>query len=276
MPRLGPVGQNGQCSICWKSDTIVYVAWGTTISVLEITADITGSGVSTLHRFDTLAGICGIAPFKDCIIVLTRHQDSPQKACLTVLDFVGQVVETDVLPLEITPTDTLELYSLQPAQNTTTYYVSSPHGILVARARDLADRVAWLVAQEQYGQAIDAVARSAGKAIIPIEQVSLMGRNHISQLLTRGEKLNAARECRRIYGQDTQAWQNGIEVFIEHDAIKELLAYIPTNEPRLSVAAYDRVLTSCISDLKVYPNLSRMCFFCAKSGLLKCILLKPF
>ncbi|CAN0403439.1 unnamed protein product [Ectocarpus fasciculatus] len=119
-------------------------------------------------------------------------------------------------------------------------FVMSPEDLIVARVRDIDDKVSWALGRGDF----------SGAVAIALEQRHLLRRHdfqelvakHLEDLMSRGEYDLAAAECPRLLDGDSTAWERWIYGFARRRRLPAIVPFVPTKEPRLPPSVYEIVL----------------------------------
>ena len=226
--------------------------------------------------FKTDFVICGIAPLqkrKDLLVLLTVEVDpsvlgdvnvlppatpkgttSPTPARtennapeIHVVEYSGREIANDVLASVVgyqfyQPND----YHLDYLDFDQTYYIVSPKDIIVARPRDMADHIEWLLERQRYAEALKA-AESAGddysvKGRLKVDDIIDIGQKYLQALFAQGNYEEVAGLCPKILRQDPTLWEQWVFSFADHGQLPALVPSMPTGKPQLSAQAYQVVL----------------------------------
>lgn len=124
------------------------------------------------------------------------------------------------------------------------FYVVSPKDIVIARPRDQKDHVEWLLQHKYYEEALICVeAMPKDEAKKAHFDASEIGRKYLAYLIEEARDFEkAARVATNILGQNVQAWEDWIFLFVERNQLDVIIPYVPTDAPRLTGVVYDMVL----------------------------------
>lgn len=124
------------------------------------------------------------------------------------------------------------------------FYVVSPKDIVIARPRDTKDHIEWLLQHKHYEEALTCVEampkEEAKKASFDAAEI---GRKFLSYLIEDTKDFEkAASVGNDILGENVQAWEDWIFLFVERNKLDIIAPYVPTDTPRLSGVVYDMIL----------------------------------
>ncbi|KAK1922178.1 hypothetical protein DB88DRAFT_497458 [Papiliotrema laurentii] len=256
-----------KCSLLWKDDSTLTIAWADHIKVVRIrnrSKDQIESGMPTLtieltgiYQMDCM--VSGIAILGDRYVVLAyivpddgEEHDTPYRRLeaeppeIRLID-KGEEIMADALELSNYRTKGCNHYCLaksgRPGEEL--FLVVSPSEVIEVRPRDEADHVTWLVDHERFEEALtaaDAFKTSNGTSI----DSRSIGAQYMRHLIAKDEFRRAALLASKVFAQDAKAWTDGIRLFAEHDKLEAILPEIPTDTPRLEPAIYEEVLRTLL------------------------------
>lgn len=172
---------------------------------------------------------------------------------IRIVDRVGNEVANDVLASVpgyqfYQPND----YRLDYLDFDQTFYVVSPKDVIVARPRDLADHIEWLLERQRYEEALHA-AENAGddysvKGRLKVDDIIEIGQKYLHALVAQEKYEEAAALCPKILWQDLNLWQQWVFTFADHGHLAALAPHIPTIKPRLPPNVYETILEFALSN----------------------------
>lgn len=166
-----------------------------------VTTELYGE-VTTIFQVDCM--ISGIAPHGDSFLILaytsdevfadeaTSDRNQQQRKAgsrpeLRVISRDGEELSSDAIGLRDFEKFQCRDYSLCPAPATNSFYVISPQDIVVARPRDQADHIGWLIEQRRYEAALAAL-ESSGLIQLEGYNVVEIGVKYLEHLVEEGER----------------------------------------------------------------------------------------
>jgi len=225
-------------------------------------------------RCDTI--VCGVSSFdQDHVAVLgyTPPDDKddggavgPELMLMHRSD--GSVVSADVLPL--VGWDELSPESLHMVSNYSCYsrrsdylkwslaasskrggyrglppftYILSTHDAVVARVRDVNDRITAALQQGDLRKAVDLA--QGDRHTLRIYQYHDLVRAYVNSLFNEDKAELAAEECHRLIGGDADGaalWESWIFEFANRKRLSCIAPYVPVETPRLSNSVYKVIL----------------------------------
>ena len=111
-------------------------------------------------------------------------------------------------------------------------YIVTPKDILLVRARDLDDKVAWALERKEYHMAIEYITSDPGQLQrTPREDVVNL---YLGHLFTLEQYNQAGLECKKLLDESTELWEAWIWAFSQKNQLGAIAPYIPTSNPRLN------------------------------------------
>lgn len=184
-----------------------------------------------------------------------------------VVDYKGNEVGNDVISLSGYEAFTANDYSLcistllllshllgylppPDTDTSSTFYITSPKDIVIARPRDIDDHIQWLVDHEDYEQALKLAEidessnniRRHSAASVRVKNIMEIGQKWLQSLLDESKFQEAAENVPKILRGDKELWERWFFVFAEARQIPALFPHIPVLEPKLSSLIYELIL----------------------------------
>eukprot|EP00752_Nemacystus_decipiens_P006159 g5557.t1 len=119
-------------------------------------------------------------------------------------------------------------------------FVMAPGDLIVARVRDIDDKVSWALGKGDFSGAV-AVAMEQRHLLRQHDFQDIVAK-HLEDLMSRGEFDRAASECPRLLVGDAMAWERWIYGFARRRRLSAVVPFVPTAEPRLPPSVYEVVL----------------------------------
>jgi hypothetical protein len=119
-------------------------------------------------------------------------------------------------------------------------FVLSSEDMIVARIRDVNDRVRVALEEKNLKLAIEIAM--ADRTSLRIYSFSDLLSVYLNHLLEKGTFLETAQECARLIQFDTPLWSIWIERFIQFHQLPTLCPFIPLEKPRLDNSIYEGIL----------------------------------
>lgn len=184
-PVNSPRADLFKCSLLWKDDSTLVIAWADHIKVARIrtrqrsqsSAGLSSRTVDITAIYQVDSMISGIAAYRDSYLILAylapdtfvnEATDDPveqrRKAAnrpeLALINN-GEEISSDAISLTNYHLYSCNDYVLVPSKRDgeELFFVVSPKDVVVARPRDAADHVSWLVDQQRYAEALDAAEK---------------------------------------------------------------------------------------------------------------------
>lgn len=205
-----------KCSLYWKDDQTLLIAWADYIKVAivkeregkrgQLGVGITASveryaEVSKIFQVDCM--MSGIIPYgKDSYLILaymmddaafdneaTDNRDEQKRRAgsrpeLRIISREGEEISSDALSLRSFARFQCQDYSLRPSADGRSFFVISPQDIVVAKPRDESDHIAWLIEQKQYEAALQSLENSGIKGLN--FDVADVGKKYLEHLINDG------------------------------------------------------------------------------------------
>jgi hypothetical protein len=180
-----------------------------------------------------------------------------------VVDFEGNELANDVLSLSghesFKANDyslcmisfALILLGLLPSSDTesSSFYITSPKDIVIARPRDIDDHIQWLVQHEEYEAALLIAEREeekSGASVSKVKSIVEIGQKWLMNLVDESRFEEAAMNVAKIARKDVAIWEKWFFCFAEAKQIPLIYEHVPT-EPRLSNLIYEMILAFYIN-----------------------------
>ncbi|KAF8309561.1 vacuolar protein sorting-associated protein 41 [Clavulina sp. PMI_390] len=276
-PENSPRAEMFRCTLQWRDDTTLLIAWADYIKLVRVRARPPTAGsasipfqVEIVAVFQVDCMVAGIAPYPSppgsFLIVswiapdnLISTDEAPvdraeqrRKAAhrpeLRIISRAGEELSSDVLNLTGYDIFGCNDYSLQPAfmggaeASLEGFYVAlSPKDIIIVKPRDEADHVQWLVERRRYADALAEITRLEKAGVRGLD-ANAVGRKYIHHLVEEGDFEKAAELCSKVFGQDVNAWEEEVFTFVKHNQLQTIIPVIPTSNPQLSKLVYEVIL----------------------------------
>ncbi|RXK35663.1 vacuolar protein sorting 41 [Tremella mesenterica] len=255
-----------RCTLVWKDDTTLLIAWADHIKVVRIrsrsrpTASI-GPPILSIeltadYQVDCM--ISGIAQYQSSYMVLAyispdtfeneatqdRAEQRRKAANPPELRLIqkGEEVSADELQLSNFHMNGCNDYSLvKSRRDQEVFFVLSPSDVIVVRPRDDADHVEWLVERERFEEALTAaevMQMEHGAAL----DVKAIGLKYMRHLIERGDYAHAANLAPKMLKSDRQGWETWVYIFVQKHQLSAIIPLIPTKEPQLSRPVYEMII----------------------------------
>ncbi|KAG8920361.1 Vacuolar protein sorting-associated protein 41, partial [Tulasnella sp. 408] len=263
-PANSPRADLFKCTLRWTNDAALIIAWADHIMLARVRNR--GNGASTVEvtaHFQVDCMLSGIAPHPNPIgsfltlnyippdtfdnEATSNHEEQRRKAAnrpeLRIISSAGEELSSDALTLKGFHLYGCNDYWLEivrgSGEEADWFIVVSPKDIIVVKLRDAVDHINWLVEQEMYEEALEAVEKlGPGKGV----EVSEIGRKYIEYLVEEGEFEKAAKLTPRVFGQNAKDWENSVFYFAKKRQLQGIIPFVPTKEPRLSRLVYDMII----------------------------------
>lgn len=211
-----------KCTLHWQNDHTLLIAWADYIKVavvkeregkrgqLGVGLHQTELYVEVTAVFQVDCMISGIAPHGDSYLILaymtedlydneaTDNRDEQRRKAgsrpeLRIISKDGEELSSDAISLRNYDRFQCRDYSLCPAPTDDSFYVISPQDIVVAKPRDEADHIAWLIEQRMYEDALIALEHSglSGSGAASGFDVTEVGKKYLEFLVDDGGSLSS-------------------------------------------------------------------------------------
>ncbi|ORY90935.1 hypothetical protein BCR35DRAFT_275010 [Leucosporidium creatinivorum] len=262
-----------KCTLHWQNDNTLLIAWADYIKVavvkeregkrgqLGVGLHQTELYVEVTAVFQVDCMISGIAPHGDSYLILaymtedlydneaTENRDEQRRKAgsrpeLRIISKDGEELSSDAISLRNYDRFQCRDYSLCPAPTDDSFYVISPQDIVVAKPRDEADHIAWLIEQRMYEDALIALEHSglSGSGAASNFDVTEVGKKYLEFLVDDGQYAKAAETCPKILGINAKLWEDWVFLFADKGEIKTIIPFVPTHDPQLSRLVYEMIL----------------------------------
>ncbi|CAG8500991.1 4625_t:CDS:10 [Ambispora gerdemannii] len=262
-----------RCHLCWRDDTHLLIGWADNVQVgvvKERKREENTQGpplyveITTLFRTDFI--VCGIAPFKDMMLLMAYITDDiiqneetsnpeqqrrprAKRPELRIINSSNEEISTDALSLHGFQQYQANDYVLDflPSDEDL-FYVVSPKDLVVAKPRDLDDHIGWLLDRLRYEEALGALREAQAWGGSKTYDVTDVGLKYLSHLIDEGKYERAAMACPNVLKtnsskwDEAKLWDDWIFKFAELRQLQEITPYIPFKDPQLSSVVYEMVL----------------------------------
>ncbi|KAG0200623.1 Vacuolar protein sorting-associated protein 41 [Mortierella sp. GBA30] len=266
-PGSSPRADLFKCRLCWRSETELLIGWAALVKIAvvrnrpkdQMRAGLPAQYVEITTMFQTDFIVCGIAPFKDMLLLMAYVVDdideiahitdadrSERKLAkrpeLRIIDAYNEEISSDALTLHGFAHYQANDYMFENLPSQDMFYIGSPKDLVVAKERDLDDHIQWLMERERYEEALGHAREAQIYGGSKKFSASEIGQKYLGWLLEQEEYDKAAAQCPSILGSDAELWEHWIYAFAEADQVKAIAGYIPFKEPTLSDTIYELVL----------------------------------
>ncbi|KAF9570876.1 Vacuolar protein sorting-associated protein 41 [Mortierella alpina] len=257
-PGSSPRADLFKCRLCWRSETELLIGWAALVKIAvvknrprdQLRAGLPAQYVEITTMFQTDFIVCGIAPFKDMLLLMAyvvddideiahitdAEMNQPKLAKrpeLRIINAYNEEISSDLLTLHGYTHYQANDYMFENLPSQDMFYIGSPKDLVVAKERDLDDHIEWLMERERYEEALahcrEAQAYGGSKKF----SASEIGQKYLGWLLEREEYDKAATQCRSILGTDAELWEHWIYAFAEARQLKSLFNTVKSFPPGL-------------------------------------------
>ncbi|KAF9428093.1 Vacuolar protein sorting-associated protein 41 [Podila epigama] len=266
-PGSSPRADLFKCRLCWKSETELLIGWAALVKIAvvkdrprdQMRSGLPGQYVEITTMFQTDFIVCGIAPFKEMLLLMAYNVDDIEEIAhisgsernerkmakrpeLRIINAYNEEISSDALTLHGFAHYQANDYMFEHLPTQDMFYIGSPKDLVVAKERDLDDHIQWLMERERYEEALGHAREAQIYGGSKKYNASEIGQKYLGWLLEREEYDKAAEQCPAILGPDAELWEHWIYAFAEARQLKAIAAYIPFKEPTLSDTIYELVL----------------------------------
>ncbi|GAA5862553.1 hypothetical protein JCM8547_002101 [Rhodosporidiobolus lusitaniae] len=264
-----------KCTLHWKDDRTLLVAWADVIKVAVVkdretkrsvpgVSGVIGTSselyveVSAIFQVDCM--VSGIAPYGtngDLLVLAylteetydneaTEDRDEQRRKEgimpeLRIISSEGEELSSDAISLRNYDRFQCRDYSLVPTADGKAFYVVAPLDVVVVQTRDEEDHIVWLIEQQRYEEALHALEKS-GMATAGGFDVSDVGKKYLEFLVNAGQFEKAAAACPKLLGINAKLWEDWVFLFADKGELKTIIPFVPTHDPQLSRLVYEMIL----------------------------------
>ncbi|KAF9186758.1 Vacuolar protein sorting-associated protein 41 [Haplosporangium sp. Z 767] len=266
-PGSSPRADLFKCRLCWRSETELLIGWAALVKIAviknrpkdQMKAGLPAQYVEITTMFQTDFIVCGIAPFKDMLLLMAYVVDDIDEIAhmtdaernerklakrpeLRIINAYNEEISSDALVLHGYAHYQANDYMFEHLPSQDMFYIGSPKDLVVAKERDLDDHIEWLMERERYEEALGHAREAQIYGGSKKFNASEIGQKYLGWLLEQEEYDKAAAQCPSILGSDAELWEHWIYAFAEARQLKAIAGYIPFKEPTLSDTIYELIL----------------------------------
>ncbi|KAI8596985.1 hypothetical protein EDD21DRAFT_230782 [Dissophora ornata] len=266
-PGSSPRADLFKCRLCWRKETELLIGWAALVKIAvvkdrpkeQMKAGLPAQYVEITTMFQTDFIVCGIAPFKDMLLLMAYAVDDIDEIAhisgsemnarklskrpeLRIINAYNEEISSDALTLHGYAHYQANDYMFENLPSQDMFYIGSPKDIVVAKERDIDDHIEWLMERERYEEALGHVREAQVYGGSKKFSASEIGQKYMGWLLEREEYDKAAAQCPSVLGSDADLWEHWIYAFAGARQLKAIAGYIPFKEPTLSDTIYELVL----------------------------------
>lgn len=286
-PANAPRAEAFKCTLYWSDESTLIIAWADHIKIVKIRQRTSRSGptglavgmspppsysieISAIFQVDCM--LSGVASYKkdnkSSLLVLSyiapddysnEATDDPmeqrRKAAnrpeLRIISKAGEELSSDALSLGTYHLYGCNDYLLVPSarKEDDAYFLVSPKDIVIARPRDAADHVNWLVEQQRFAEALEAAELLVDRHGQGLD-IKAIGTKYIKHLFDAQDFSAAAALCPKVFGSDVKSWEDWIFQFVQHHQLSAIIPYIPIGKPKLGRLIYDMMIAHFLANDK--------------------------
>ncbi|RKP36543.1 hypothetical protein BJ085DRAFT_13446, partial [Dimargaris cristalligena] len=274
-PADSPRADLYPCHLCWQDHRTLLIGWADQVTVVVVkerapTAAAPPNpspGTPQLYAvigavFSVDSAICGIAPFRQQIMILSYDVDTlrpdedfrsetqqrrsrADPPSLRLISSAAEELSCDLLPVRGFELYQAHDYRLGIVRDDRWFYILSPKDVLCAKPRDWRDRVDWLTERERYDTALEVIQEEEQRPTgspPDDETVASVGQLLMEQYIDRGQFSQAAELAPQVLRTNTELWEKWVFEFAQMNRLHDIAPFIPTATPRLSSTIYEMVL----------------------------------
>ncbi|XP_015836358.1 vacuolar protein sorting-associated protein 41 homolog isoform X2 [Tribolium castaneum] len=248
-----------RCNLRWADSRTLLIGWVDTVRVCVIrkrsnfemaNRDLPEFLVDPVSTFQTEFYICGIAPLDHQLVLLgfPKELDENQKSLRPQLYIVEyrdndySDVCTDSLSLRGYEEYTVNDYHLDVLIEENRFFIVAPRDVVIASPYDLDDRIQWFIQHNKFEEALDILMQSDSRHIHR-HTVQSVGIDYLDHLLSREMYDEAGKLCMKIFGKDSNTWEDQIYKFATVHQLRSVSPYIPrTLDSKLNPHIYEMIL----------------------------------
>ena len=231
-----------RASFVWNAKHQLIIAWGDYVQICQIKNRAGTRKVEIQKMCQTSFKCSGISQMGDDLLVLSyEHDAKPAVRIITphVSDY--DEVAFDTLTMRDYGSFKSSDYILAKNDDLNNYFIVSPKDIIIAVEPDDEDHLNWLLENEQFTEALDFCQGKKFKE----HTYGSIGREYIRHLIELEQLAEAAEKCKQFLFTFDE-WEREAMAFSSKSALKTLVPYLPTAEPRLRASIYGEALREFI------------------------------
>ena len=244
------------CHLCWYSDFTLLVGWANTIKICQVrprtsadSQDLPPFYVEVMNIIYLDHYISGIGPQPgDKIISLgyrPPQNGKPVRPCIRITGFNGEELSLEELSIKGYESCGSNDYNMSVLTYDHFVYICAPNDLVLAKPRDMDDKVGWLKERLRFEEALEVVRQHENQ--LRRHTFKSVGQKYLAHLRSVGQFEKCAEMCGSILLNDAEAWQQEIMAFTNCKKLTVLCPYIPTKSPVLKSWAYELALSSFLS-----------------------------
>jgi len=140
---------------------------------------------------------------------------------------------------------------------TPTIYILSPKDVVVARARDVDDRVQWALDGDNFEEALRIAEEHRSQ--LRVHQLQELAEKYLGHLLANEEFERAGKLCPRLLHGDAVLWERWVVAFHQYKQLAAIAPHVPTSQPRLNLYHYDIILRHFLDSRNDHMLLQMIC-----------------
>ncbi|GHJ85158.1 hypothetical protein NliqN6_1560 [Naganishia liquefaciens] len=282
-PANSPRADLFKCTLFWQDDQTLLIGWADHIKIARVSQvpvrngmSVATAGLATSTQYVVeitaifqvdcmISGICPYEKEKGYLVLAyvspdqydNEATDDPaeqrRKAAnrpeLRIISRQGEEMSLDALSLTNYHLYGCNDYVLVPSNRAAEelYVVASPKDVVLARPRDEADHVNWLVERKRFAEALQVAETLQDRHGHGLD-VRAIGVKYISHLFEQESYAAAAELCSKVLGKDVKAWEDWVFAFVQKQQLPAIIPHLPIRSPQLGRLIYDMVLAHFLAN----------------------------
>ena len=245
-----------QCHLCWYNGVTLLVGWANTIKICQVrprtsadSQDLPPFYVEVMNIIYLDHYVSGIGPQPDDKIISLGYRapenGQPVRPCIRITGFNGEELSLEELSIKGYETCGPNDYNMSVLTYDHFVYICAPTDLVLAKPRDMDDKVEWLKDRLRFDEALEVVRVHENQ--LRKHTFKSVGQKYLAHLRSVGQFEKCAEACSSILQGDGEAWQQEIMAFTNCKKLTVLCPYIPTKTPVLKPWAYELALSSFLN-----------------------------
>lgn len=241
------------CHLCWYNDVTLLVGWAMTIKICQVrprtssdSPDLPPFYVEVMNIIYLSHYVSGIGPQPDDKIISLGYQPPENgqqvRPCIRITNFNGDELSLEELSIKGYESCGPNDYNMSVLTYDHFVYICAPTDLIIAKPRDMDDKVDWLKDRLRFDEALEVVR--VHERELRKHTFKSVGQKYLAHLRSVGQFERCAELCSSILQDDAEAWQQEIMAFTNCKKLTVLCPYIPTKSPVLKPWAYELALSS--------------------------------
>ena len=244
------------CHLCWYSAVTLLVGWANTIKICQVRPRTSSDSpdlppfyveVMNIIYLDHYVSGIGAQPDDKIISLGYRPPENEKRVrpCVRITNFNGAELSLEELSINGFETSGPNDYNMSVLSIDHFVYICAPNDLVLAKPRDMDDRVDWLKDRLRFDEALEVVRTHDSQ--LRKHTFKSVGQKYLDHLRSIGQFEKCAEICATILQGDAEAWQQEIMAFTNCKKLTVLCPHIPTQNPILKPWAYELALSSFLT-----------------------------